>query len=204
MDSNNKDVSSMFVPLKLAIISTYNTLKFITGTFTNIRTKGNAMDSISILSPYGHSGLPITNMNAFISPAEDSNKQYFCLGFQNTMPPVPYTPVMGESWNFSKVYTLMYKNIGLVAYRNNDTGYHATLVSGEWMGKILTDLIDDNNKNTDSTSIRGWINTVLIPQLAAQSPPIVITPIAVNPTLVTDKSAITANHILITDDGTLP
>ncbi len=200
-----KPVTQMFVPLKKAIISTYKTLKFITGTFNNIRAKGNPVDSVSVLSPYGHGSFPVTNMNAFISPVEDSNKQYFCLGFQNVIPPIDgFTPVEGESWNFSKKYTLVYYNTGLIAYRNEAGTYQATLVSGEWMGKILTDLIDDNNKDVDATSIRGWINTVLIPQLAAQSPPIVITPIAVNPTLTSDKTAITDNEILITDDGTLP
>ncbi len=191
-------VTAMFVKLGKAIISTYNGVSFITGTFLNVRANGYNPTNIITLSPYGQGSFPVPGIRGMLIPDQDSNKAYYNVGFSNTLPPgTSYTPVEGESWDFSQNYVLAYMNMGIMAYRVNDDVYHATLISGEWVNKILSDIIADNN-----TTLRDYINDVIVPAFSGLG--VTIAPIPTNATLTSDNSAISSGYTLINDTGTLP
>lgn len=192
------NVTSMFVMLKKAVLRTYKGISFITGTFTNMRANDYSPENIIILSPYGHGSFPVNGLKGMLIPDQDSGKNaYYCAGFSSNFPPISYTFQQGESWNFSQNYVLVCQNNGLITYRINDTAYQATLISGEWTNKILSDLIQDNN-----TYIRQYINNVIVPAFAGLG--VTIPPIVVNTDLISDNTAISNKNTLITNTGTLP
>lgn len=90
-----------------------------------------------------------------------------------------------------------------VQYFNlKNPNYIATAVSGEWMKKILSDIIADSN-GVDATTIRGYINTVILPALNSLIPA-PLPPLASSVKLSNDLLAIQSDNILVNNSGTIP
>lgn len=207
-----KEAMSTLCGLVKAVISSVGNTNFITGTFTNLRSKDYNISTITIASPYGSGSFPLSGIDGLLVTLEGSSSTYVCAGFMQEIPPTPHTPLEGESWNFSRNYTLMFQNNGLIAYRINDDTYTAPIISGSWANKIFQDLIEDNN-----VTLRDYINDQINIFLTTHthtgittgggiSGPSVqtIMDIATNATLEADDDAITDGETLIANGGTNP
>ncbi len=210
--NNSNSPSPIMSALQSAVTSVFGAVKFITGTFTNIRAKGYNITNIPILSPYGQGSIPVTNLKGVLIPLDHSNKSYVNCGFHIVVPPIPYTFSTGESWSNSQNYVLAYQKNGIIGYRVSDTGYSATLPSGEWVGKLVSDLIADNN-----TTLRNYINEQINFFLRTHVHSGVTTGVGTsgiatdiipditqNTILADDKESIDNQNYLINNNGTTP
>lgn len=201
-------VTNFLVPLVSAVTTVYNGIKFITGTFTNIRTKGYSLSTVNIAPPYGQFSVPPAGLKGVLVPIEDSNKLYANVGFLNSLPPIPYTPVVGDSGQYSLNYCMVQNSTGIMAYRISDNSYSATLINGNWANKILTDII--NRLNEIETKYNGFIennyNLHIHPTPNGNSgvPTISATKLPNDSNLATDASAISGGKTLINNNGTIP
>lgn len=193
-------VTNFLVPLVNSVITVYNGIKSITGTFTNIRTKGYTLSTVNITPPYGQFSVPPAGLRGVLVPIEDSNKLYATVGFLNSLPPIPYTPVAGDSGQYSLNYCMVQNSTGIMAYRISDNSYSATLINGNWANKILTDII------TRLTQIESLYNNHTHSGVTTGSgtsgAPVV--PMPDDSALTADQSAINAGHTLINNNGTIP
>lgn len=215
MQNKKKDFNSaspIMVAIKSAIANMFGAISFVTGEFMDIRAKGYNITNIPILSPYGHGSIPVSYQKGLLIPLDNSNKSYVNCGYHTVIPPIPYTFEAGEAWSNSQNYVLAYQKNGIIGYRVNDNSFSATLPNGEWVGKLVSDLIADNN-----TTIREYINEQINVFLTTHvhagvttgmgtSGPAtdIITDIPPNATLTADNTAISEQKYLINDSGVNP
>jgi hypothetical protein len=209
---NFNSASPIMVVIKNAIVSMFGSISFITGQFVNIRAKGYNITNIPVLSPYGHGSIPVSNQKGLLIPLDNSNKSYVNCGYHTVIPPIPYTFEAGEAWSNSQNYVLAYQKNGIIGYRVNDNSFSATLPNGEWVGKLVSDLIADNN-----TTIREYINEQINLFLRTHvhsgvttgtgvsgTATDIIPDIEPNATLAADNTAISEQKYLINDSGVNP
>jgi len=213
------NVTNMFLRLKESVTQTYNGVKYVVGTFLNLRANGYNPEQIGILSPYGQGSIPVDNIKGLVLPIEGSNKLYYNIGFLVTVPPILHDFKKGESWSNSLNYTLMYQNDGIIAYKINDSNnYKATLPNGEWVGKLVQDRINEieamiSEINANYTALLAAVNGhthTYSPgpgsptETGGPSSTLSQTPLPVPSTLAADTASITAEEYLINDHGILP
>jgi hypothetical protein len=193
-------VTNFLVPLVSAVTTVYNGIKFITGTFTNIRTKGYSLSTINIAPPYGQFSVPPAGLKGVLVPIEDSNKLYANVGFLNSLPPIPYTPAVGDSGQYSLNYCMVQNSTGIMAYRISDNSYSATLINGNWANKILTDII--TRLNQIESLYNSHVHSGVQTGGGTSAVPVVLMPD--DPDLIADASAISDGKTLINNNGTIP
>lgn len=194
------NVSTMLATLVNAVKTAYNNISFTTGEFTDIRAKGYNISGITIMSPYGQGSVPLNGIQGLLVPLNESNKTYVNMGFVQVIPDIPYTFNAGDSWSFSQNYVLAYQNSGIIAYRISDDSYNATLISGQWTNKILTDII--TRLNDLETYLNTHVHIGVTTGSGSSGIPAVLLPD--DPDLVADQNAIDDGETLIADGGTTP
>lgn len=212
----------LFRSLKSATSKTYGIYNLVVGTFTNMRANGYQVENITMTTTYGVGGIPPDGLSGLLIPIEGSNKSYVCAGFGQVIPNINYSFNSGESWLTSAPYftnpgyTLIMQSSGVIVYRiinPNHLPFYATLPSGEWMNKILGDLLNDNN-----SVLRDYINNTIVSifnahthiapsgggATSAPTAPNTMTNIPNSTTLPDDATAVSNKNTLINDSGTVP
>ena len=222
----NKIIFSKFIK---SIIKIVNGLPFITSIFGNVSSVGNNVSDVTQCTEYGSGSYPMGYYNSYLVTIEDSRRSVVSLGFSQSIPQSPYTPNEGESWRFSQKYIMYMQNNGIMAYRITDptntvpNNYSATLISGEWVNKIVKDLIEDNNvtlRTFINQTLQTFINDSFTNHIHYYTTPATVTgkivvpvsytPIQPNTDLASDLLAVTpdpstkAIKTLIADGGTNP
>ncbi len=110
---------------------------------SNIIVNGNNRSKVPVAYPYGFGAIPPPNLQILlINPGQNGQNPIIIGALDSPGAGFSYTPQPSESYNYNKNWLLTYQLGGIIAYKNNDTtSYQATLPSGEWMNKILTDII---------------------------------------------------------------
>lgn len=140
-----------------AAFSIFKGRQVVTAQANNAYTTGYTINNILMTTPYGMYALPNDNTNATLIPINGSPKALQCIGFTQSLPSdSPINLVTGEFAYASNNWALVWNNDGLRANKLNNPDYLATLISGEWANKIMSDLINDNN-----SVLRNYINNTV-------------------------------------------
>lgn len=154
------NIINQIVTSAKAIINNYNQRKIITSTIKNWKMSGYDIDSIVICSPFGHYSIPYDNIQTFIIPHSNSAKSMINIGYIQSLDgqnnPLLQDDVLGSdplnlnkgtiiSTNKKWAFILQETNSlnGLIARKMTDFDYKATLPSGEFIGRLETNRIDD-------------------------------------------------------------
>jgi len=114
----------------------------VTSSVNNITVIGNNRQNVAYVMPYGFFSVPKNGVNAIIINPGDTGGNPLVIGTIVGFEDLPYTPKPGESGNFSDNWLLVYQNDAVRAYKIDDPDYAATLPSGEWLGKYLTNILN--------------------------------------------------------------
>jgi hypothetical protein len=190
-----------------------NTISFFVGIVSGSRfNKNNQLPSVQItikstVANYQIQDIPVIQPYGFLSrPPKDtryviansSNGQSpNALGVIEGVSPSHPIELLEQETSQGIKFILAQRLDGAKYYIKDKTTYSATAISGEWVVQILSNIIEDNNRE-----IRNWINIELIPKLAASQ--IVVTPIQPNATLEKDLASIKAGKCLINNQATMP
>ncbi len=140
-----------------AAFSVFNGRQVVQAQSNNAYTTGYTINNILMTTPYGMYALPNDNTNATLIPINGSPKALQCIGFTQSLPAdSPITLAQGEFTYASNNWSLNWNNDGLRANKLDNADYLATLISGEWANKIMSNLINDNN-----SVLRNYINNTI-------------------------------------------
>lgn len=114
----------------------------VTADINNVLVKGNSRQNIPCVFPYGYLSVPKDGVNAIMLNTGESGSNPLLLGTIVGMNKLPYSLKSGESCQFSNNWLLVQQNEAICAYKINNAEYKATLASGEWLGKYLTDILN--------------------------------------------------------------
>lgn len=112
----------------------------VTSDINNIVVVNNNRQNVPYMFPYGFCGLPNDNAATVILNSGVYCTHPIVIGQLTAQQDLPYTLQKGESFNYSNKWMFTYQNSGIMAYKIG-TQYKATLPSGEWIGKYLTDVM---------------------------------------------------------------
>jgi hypothetical protein len=164
MDENQYNNLVVFLqPIKnsaFAEVNNQNNIPQTNAIFTevpNFYVPGYNPNDIFLTTPPGYFSVPLDNSNAIIMNVAGSNKTQVVTGIVTTIPlnnPIITDGVSpGEGGIVSTNWGLVVKNNAILGYKFDNDAYRATLNSGEWLGKFIKDLINDNN-----VVLRDYIN----------------------------------------------
>lgn len=123
-----------------AIFSNDGTTPSVTMTVNNVVVQGNVRNNTIVAFPYGFCSVPTNNTQMVILNTGILGQSPIAIG---SVAPIQSNIVClaGESFNYSNSWILKYSNTGLLAYFRSTPAFVATLPNGEFIGKILTDII---------------------------------------------------------------
>lgn len=182
-------------------------------TITGKSIPGDITSTVPVVLPYGFINIPEINANSVGAYLTGTTQNPIVMGFLNAFTEKDYR-VQGISENgetsiYSQNFSTTVRNDGCYyrsQYNPNDL-YEATAVIGEWMQKILSDIIIQiqtlynnlelvqNSLNLHTHNYSGGITS---------SPNSTVNFGSINDTLEEDENAINQNKIFVTKDGTLP
>lgn len=125
----------------------------VTTDIKNITVIGNNRQNVPCIFPYGYFSVPKTGTNAILLNTGKTGGNPLLLGVMVGFYKLPYKPKSGESGLFSDNWILAQQNDAIRGYKLDDKEYRATLASGEWIGKYLTDVLNR------LTVIEKYLNT---------------------------------------------
>ncbi len=168
----------------------------VTTDINNITVVGNNRQNISCIFPYGYFSVPKDGINAVLLNTGNTGSNPLLLGVLVGFDKLPYTPKPGESGLFSDNWLLVQQNDAIRAYKIDDEEYSATLASGEWLGKYLTDILNrldaiDEYLNTHThagVQTGGGISGIA-------------NPIKPDPNMGKDKASISNEEYLLNDNA---
>ena len=168
----------------------------VTSDINNITVVGNNRQNVIHVFPYGFMSVPKNGVNAVILNTGESGGNPLVIativGFDKDK--LPYKLQPGDSFNFSDNWLLVQQNDAVKAYKIDDKNYSATLCSGEWLGKYLTNILNrleavENYLNTHThTKVQSGTDISGIPN-----------PIMPDPNIAKDKKSIKDEEYLIND-----
>lgn len=168
----------------------------VTTDVNNVTVIGNNRQNVACVFPYGYFSVPKDGVNAVLLNTGDTGSNPLVLGVLVGFDNLPYTPKPGEGGLFSDNWLLVQQNDAIRAYKIDDADYNATLPSGEWLGKYLTDILNrldaiDEYLNTHThtgvqtgTGVSGIAN-----------------PITPDPNIDKDKTSISNEEYLLNDSA---
>ena len=214
MISKIKDIINRIVAyggyISSAIFNTDSKLPAVQAQVNNIVVNGNNRGNVPIAYPYGYGAVPPPNLQVLlINPGQNGQNPIIIGALDSPGNGFSYIPQTSESYNYSKNWLLVYRNDGIIAYKNNDTtSYQATLPSGEWMNKIFTDIITRLNAiesfNNSHTHTQGSYTAPSGGGPVTGTSGSVVSPMPDDPDLSSDQTAINNSNTLIVTAGTKP
>ncbi len=168
----------------------------VTTDINNITVIGNNRQDVACVFPCGYFSVPKDGANAVLLNTGDTGSNPLLLGVVVGFNNLPYTLKPGESGLFSDNWLLVQQNDAIKAYKIDDASYGATLSSGEWVGKYLTDIlkrldaIDDYLNNHTHTGVQTGTG---VSGIANPIPP--------DPNIDKDKTSIGKEEYLLNDNA---
>jgi len=125
----------------------------MTVTVNNIVVSQNQRQNAPVVAPYNEISYPHDNTTAIVSNTGTLGQSPIVLGYIQSALFTNIDLQPGETIKYSDNWLIKYGNNGITASFIQNNAYNATLPSGEWLGKFITDLINDNN-----VVLRNYIN----------------------------------------------
>ena len=201
--------------LSTTVKNLYNNLVYYLGTFTGLRGNVSDVSSVKLATPFGHGSIPPDGLPAILISINGSHKSNACLGyFMETPSTIPHVPIKGEGWLYSSNYLLIAQLNGLVAYKNSNNTYKATLPNGEFVGKMMLNRIEELERligelNTNYTTLKSAYDAHLHTGNGAGNPtsapttPAPLLTVSTPSTLAQDTGYINGEKYLINNNGEL-
>jgi hypothetical protein len=104
----------------------------------NISIIGNNRQDVPCIFPYGYISVAKDGVNSLLLNTGDTVSNPVLVGVVVGFKQLPYNLKAGESALYSDNWLLVQQNDAIRA----DKSYSATLPSGEWIGKYLTDIVN--------------------------------------------------------------
>lgn len=158
----------------------------------NVTVIGNDRQNVACIFPYGYFSVPKDGVNAILLNTGDTGSNPLLLGVLVGFDNLPYTPKPGECGLFSDNWLLMQQNDAIRAYKIDDAGCSATLASGEWLGKYLSDILSRLD------SLEAYLNTHTHTGVKAGTDISgIANPITPDPNITKDKTSISNEEYLL-------
>lgn len=168
----------------------------VTSDIHNITVIGNNRQNVACIFPYGYFSVPKNGINAVLLNTGDTGSNPLLLGVVVGFNNLPYIPKAGESGLFSDNWLLVQQNEAIRAYKIDNKEYSATLASGEWLGKYLTDIL--NRLDTLET----YLNThTHVGVQTGQGVSGVPNPLIPDPNISKDKASIKNEEYLLNNNA---
>ena len=181
--------------------------------FTNYIAKDAQVENVGTITPWGFGSFANPQTNMLCVPIYGTNQHTAVIGVQLVIPTIKNTLVDGEAWIHSNKYLLATQNDTVNAYRINDDDYFATLPSGQFMGAMMLNRINEmqtqiNYLTTLVNQLQNHTHKVIGVQgggstIPSQAPTETFNKPTAPATLATDKTYIQDENYLINDNGTM-
>lgn len=164
----------------------------VTADIKNITVIGNNRQNAAFVFPYGFFSVPKDGVNAIVVNPGNTGGNPLVIGVVVGFDKLPYIFKAGESGLFSDNWILAQQNEAIKAYKIDNSDYSATLPSGEWLGKYLTDIL--NRLDSIETYLNTHTHTGVETGSGISG---IANPIASDPNIAKDKSSINNQDYLL-------
>ncbi|MFN8770049.1 MAG: hypothetical protein ACK5Z5_02700 [Neisseriaceae bacterium] len=162
----------------------------------NISVIGNNRQNVPCIFPYGYISVPKDGINGLLLNTGDTGSNPVLLGVVVGFDNLPYSLKAGESALFSDNWLLTQQNDAIRAYKIDDKSYSATLPSGEWLAKYLTDIL--NRLDTIETYLNNHTHKGV---KAGTDDSGKASPITPDPNISKDKTSISNEEYLLNNNA---